>query len=199
VPRRYHGALLAFCLLLTSCTQLPQIPTDSLDWEVHAAQLAALHNWTATGKLALRTETQSESANMQWTQKGKTTQILLSGPMGLGATSIESDQRQLQISRNGQTQYYALSDLAAGAVEPGWDLPLQALPYWILGLPSPQPTVQAQEVKTGLLRRLEQLGWTVIYEDYRQFGHLILPTRIKMERDSTRAQLIIRNWSGFSS
>ena len=170
-----------------------------MSWQDREAQLSALSHWNASGKLALRTPDQSESANLEWAQDSNVTRILLSGPMGLGATSIESDTKQLKISRDGQTQHYDISSQTATDVIIGWDLPLQALPYWILGLPSPKTPALDQLVENGLLRQIKQLGWTVTYEQYQQFEQYTLPTRLKIERDSTRARLIMRNWESFSS
>ncbi len=190
---------LYLCLLLSSCTGLPPHTAADLDWHDRSTLLLALTGWNNTGKLSIRTLDQSESANLKWSQAGNRTRIRLSGPLGMGATSIESDTQQLQVSRNGETRHYDISSQAASTASIGWELPLQALPYWILGLPSPQTPVLGQLVKNGLLRRLEQLGWTVTYETYGQFEQYTLPTRLKLEHGSTRARLIIRNWTQFSS
>lgn len=185
-------------VLLAGCADLPEQASSDLDWQSRELQLAALSHWKASGKLAIRTADQSESATLEWDQVNNITRIVLSGPMGLGATSIESDETSLQISRNGQTQHYDISS-GPGSTVTGWELPVQALPYWILGLPAPRDPVQGQTVEQGLLRRVEQLGWTVTYESYGQFEQYVLPTRLNIERDSTRARLIIRNWTSFSS
>jgi len=195
----YRAGLVCIGLFLASCAEMPKQAATELDWQHRAARLSSLSHWNASGKLAIRTTEQSESANLEWVQADKVTRIVLSGPMGLGATSIESDQLQLQISHDGKTQQYDISSAAASNANIGWDLPIQALPSWILGLPSPQGKVQGKVIENGLLRQMEQLGWTVTYESYGQFEQYILPTRMKIERESTRARLIIRNWTGFSS
>lgn len=193
------AGLVYSCVLLASCADLPQRASNDLDWRDREVQLKALSHWKASGKIAIRSPEQSESATMEWDQANNITRILLSGPMGLGAISIESDENSLQISQNGQTQYYDISSGSGERAVVGWDLPLQALPYWVLGLPAPREPVQEQVVEQGLLRRVEQLGWTVTYEDYDQFAQYVLPTRLKIERSGTRARLIIRKWSGFSN
>ena len=192
----FRAGPLCVLLLLTSCAELPRQAETDLNWRDRSAQLASLSHWNASGKLAIRTEDQSESATLEWVQANNISKIHLSGPMGLGATAIESDRKYLQISHNGKTQRY---DIASADATLGWDLPLQALPYWILGLPSPHSPILAEVIEHGLLRHVEQLGWTVTYERYGQFDQYTLPTRLKIERDSTRARLIIRNWTDFSS
>ncbi|MBE9539638.1 MAG: outer membrane lipoprotein LolB [Proteobacteria bacterium] len=192
----FRAGPLCFWLILASCAELPKQAEAEMDWRDRSAQLATLSQWSASGKLAIRTESQSESANLKWTQANNISRIHLSGPMGVGATAIESDRQQLQISRNGETRRY---DIATAGADMGWDLPLQALPYWILGLPSPQDPIQDELIENGLLRQVKQLGWTVTYESYGHFDQYTLPTRMKIERGDTRARLIIRNWTDFSS
>ena len=194
------AAVLAVSLLLSACAGLPTQYASDLDWSDRVAQLNALKTWRASGKLAIRTQEQSESVNLQWQQDNHTTHIVLSGPLGIGATSIESDMQQLSVTRDGHTEHYDISSARAARDAFGLDLPLQALPYWIMGLPA--PGLQSNNdplIERGLLRRQEQLGWTITYESYGQFGHYTLPTRLKIERQSTRARLILRNWSDFSS
>lgn len=192
----FRAGPLCIWLILAGCAELPKQPETELGWRDRSAQLTTLSRWNASGKLAIRTENQSESANLEWAQANNISRIHLSGPMGIGATAIESDRKQLQISRNGETRHY---DIATAGADMGWDLPLQALPYWILGLPSPQNSIQGELIENGLLRQVKQLGWTVTYQSYGQFDQYTLPTRMKIERGDTHARLIIRNWTDFSS
>ena len=198
-------AYFALCasLFLASCINMPGRVSTDLDWQHRSAQLSAISHWKATGKLAIRTNDKSESASLVWNQAGNMTHILLSGPMGLAATSIESDREQLRVKRDGATRTFDISSREAITEGIGWDLPLQALPYWLRGLPAPSPDQKEQTpdqiVEQGLLRQVKQLGWTVTYESYGQFEQFALPTRLKIERNGTRARMIIYNWTNFSS
>lgn len=167
-----------------------------MSWQDREAQLKALSHWKASGKLALRTADKSESATLQWKQSNNVAQIVLSGPLGLNTTSIESDQTSLTIRQSGQIRHY---DISSGTIPSAWDLPVQALPYWILGLPAPGEPIHEQVIEQNAIRQMAQSGWTITYEDYGQFDQYVLPTRLKIEKHSTRARLLIRNWSDFSS
>ena len=46
----------------------------------------------------------------------------------------------------------------------------------------------------GRLARLEQAGWTVIYEKYRGLDDLSLPERIRFSNESIDATLVVRRW-----
>lgn len=147
----------------------------------------------------MRTSVQSESGSLVWQQTQEDTHISLSGPLGLGATIIESDGKELLVSREGATRRYDVSSGEMATANIGWDLPLSSLSYWIKGLPSPHSDVHTEAVEQGLLRQLVQDGWTVTFERYARFQHHTLPTRLKVERGDTRAKLILNSWTGLLS
>jgi len=195
-----YGRYLTLSLLLlqlAGCTSLdhPREPT-STSWKAHSAQLAMLEQWTARGKLAVRSAGASESANLVWQQHGSDTNLQLSGPLGIGATSIHSDGRQLEIRQGDEHRTLDISTPDAIALNTGWDLPLLALVYWLKGLPSPDSRVQEMvlDPQTGLLQSLRQDDWEISYEQYGQFQGFTLPTRLQIKRGMTGARLIITQW-----
>jgi outer membrane lipoprotein LolB len=184
---------LCLCLGLAACATGP-VPVADQPWQQRSQQLATLNDWTASGKIALRSGQQSESANINWQQQGRDTRLQLAGPMGLQATEIHSNGRELLIRRGEELTRLDISTADAMRLHTGWELPLQALPYWLKGLPAPKPRATAVEVAEDLLQRLEQNGWTIRYERYQQFGVYLLPTRLSIERGDTRARVIIQSW-----
>lgn len=193
--------LLAFTLLLAACASPGSRPPGSLEWSQHRAQLAILDHWTASGKLSLRTADQAESANMVWQQQAGTSQLSLSGPMGLNATTISSDGQQMQIDRGDEQLSFDISTPDAVRRNTGWDLPLNALPFWLKGLPAPAMEVQALELNpsSDLLHKLQQDEWQVLYQDYQDFHGYTLPTRLRIQRGDTAVKIILRNWQAESS
>ncbi|QIB66564.1 lipoprotein insertase outer membrane protein LolB [Kineobactrum salinum] len=181
-------------LLLNACATAPDQPAPARPWQQRTVQLSALEHWGATGKLALRSGGQAESANLSWLQRGRHTRLQLSGPMGLRATEIHSDGQQLLIQRGDEQQQYDIASPGALREQTGWDLPVQALPYWLKGLPAPGGDDTRMRIEANLLRQLRQDGWTIDFERYQQFGAYILPTRLTAERGDTRARIVIQSW-----
>ncbi len=155
-----------------------------------------LQQWTASGKLAVRTADASESAGLVWQQHDQATHLQLSGPLGVGATTIDSDGRRLDIRQGDEHSTLDISTPEAIAANTGWDLPLLALAYWLKGVPSPDSKVQRLELdpQTELLQSLQQDDWEVHYEQYEQFQEFTLPTRLQIQRGATRAKVIISHW-----
>jgi outer membrane lipoprotein LolB len=189
-------ALWLTLLLLAGCAGMaPREPT-SPDWQAHRAQLESLQQWTATGKIALRTSSASESASLVWRQDHQSTQLHLSGPLGVNATTLESDGQLLHIHRGDEHQTLDISTPEAVFENTGWDLPLPALAHWLKGLPAPDPDVERLgfDKQTGLLRYVRQDGWEVNYEQYAQFQGVTLPVRLQIERGETRVKVIVARW-----
>ncbi|HEY6131473.1 MAG TPA: lipoprotein insertase outer membrane protein LolB [Halioglobus sp.] len=187
--------------LLAACAGLDQREPTSAGWKVHSQRLASLQQWTANGKLAVRTTDASDSASMVWQQQDKDTYLQLSGPLGVGATTIYSDGRQLDIRQGDDHRTLDISTPDAIALNTGWDLPLHALTYWLKGLPSPDYKVQRLELDphTELLRNLQQDDWEVRYDRYGQFQGFTLPTRLHIQRGATQAKVVILEWRTPSS
>ena len=195
----HSGRQLLSCLvmlLLAGCAALePQLPT-SAGWQAHSQQLALLQQWTANGKLAVRSADAAESASLEWRQHDQDTHLQLSGPLGVGATTIYSDGQQLDIHQGNEHRTLDISTPDAVVLNTGWDLPLLALTYWLKGMPSPHAKVQKLELdpQTELLQILQQDDWEVHYEQYGQFEQFTLPTRLRIQRGATRARIIISHW-----
>lgn len=192
-PARLRLLSLSVLLWLGACATGPT-PVAERPWEQRSRQLASLETWTARGKIAVRSGQQSESASLDWRQQGSDTRLQLAGPMGLQATQIQSDGHELLVQRGDELTRLDISTPDAVRLHTGWDLPLQALPYWLKGLPAPAPRATTVEVVDELLQRLQQDGWVIRYERYQQFGDYLLPTRLSIERGDTRARLIIQDW-----
>jgi outer membrane lipoprotein LolB len=188
-------------LVFAGCASMEQSTPTAADWATHSAQVAALQHWTASGKLAVRTQHASESASMVWRQQARNSKVHLSGPLGVGAITVESDGDQLHIYEGGEHRTIDISTPDAIFTHTGWDLPLQALSYWLKGVPSPATSLQALKLdpQTELVHSLTQDDWEVRYEKYQRFQDFTLPTRLLIQRGATRAKVIISQWQTVSS
>jgi outer membrane lipoprotein LolB len=196
MTRLSHLAIALGSLLLSACAnQSTNAPPTQQSWEQQRPALEALDQWQVQGKMALRTATESQSASMIWSQRGHVTQLRLSGPLGAAATYIQADGINLEINRGGKTDRFDMSSPETIAAGTGWDLPLRELPNWLLGIPYGDTAGPNALVENNLLRQFTEHGWTIRYEQYGSFGGLSLPVRIIIERDESRARLIIRDWT----
>lgn len=188
-------AAVATLLLLTACAGLPESTRGTQAWNEHRARLDALDHFTASGKIALRTAEQAESASLVWQQQGAASHLQLSGPMGLAATTIDSDGRQLEIRRGEEYSRWDIDDPDMDGT-PAWNLPLKALPHWLKGAPAPGLPLHSLQLddQGQLPQQFQQQGWTVVYESFGSFESFQLPTRLRVFRHETSARIILRQW-----
>lgn len=192
--RRDLLLLLPLLLALSSCATQQPAPEPTIGWEQRRERLLLLRNWRASGKLAFFTAERSETASLVWAQRGEVSELQLSGPVGMGATSIRSDGRQLEIQRGDSTQRQDLTGEAIPLAGSDWDLPVRELPFWLRGVPAPDSNPTNLVLKAELADSFEQAGWRVCYQARDLFSGYLLPTRLEVERNGTRARLVIRTW-----
>ena len=187
-------------LVLVGCAGIPGPESGNQAWQKHRDQLLQLSHWTASGKIALRTAEQAESASLLWQQMGKASHLRLAGPMGVSATTIDSDGEQLEVRQGDDYSRWNLDDPALGG-ERNWDLPLRSLHHWLKGVPAPESPVESLVLDDAgqLPQRMQQLGWTIEYQQFASFGGYLLPTRMQVTRGETRAKILLREWDDLAS
>lgn len=103
--------------MLTSCASMQSQPTIL---------------WQFSGKLSVSSQGETDLASIEWQETDGSSQIQLSGPMGLGTVDIELDNNQMSLSTSD-------GDLVIPAGSPvTWDdrsleLPWQSMSHWVRG------------------------------------------------------------------
>jgi outer membrane lipoprotein LolB len=190
------GALLTLATLC-ACRTLPPPapPAASAPWEQRRPQLQALAHFELKGRVALSAAGSGFNANLRWTQDQARSQIALEGPLGVGGMQISAEGAQLSVvTPHGEH----ISNEAARAelnTRLGFDVPIESLRYWVLGVPDPaQPAEEALDPAAQRLAGLTQDGWRIVYGDYTSSGATVLPSRLTLERDAVRVRLLVEDW-----
>ena len=145
-----------------------------------------------TGKVGVRDGSESYSARFTWQQDGPRYEIGLWGPLGQGRTHLQGDAEHLEIVggdgelvRSGHPETVMYEHL-------NWSLPLDVLPFWMQGQPSPTARVEDPTSDTGgRLTSFRQLGWEITYERYKAYGEASLPSRITAQKADYRLRLVV--------
>ena len=125
----------------------------------------------------------------------------LAGPFGGGSVRLTYDRRGAEL-RDAEGDIYhgaTMQELLLRAT--GWDLPIEGLNYWVLGLPDPAVPARSTLDEWGRLKQLEQLGWDVEFIEYTQAGEYELPKRVFIRHkqhsvtdSDVEARLVIEAW-----
>jgi len=190
------GWILGVLALLSACVATPRRSETILDPVAQRAVIAALDKYQLDGRVAVAAGTEGFNASMNWSQSGAASAVRLSGPMGAGTLQLQLTEGRLQIESRGQKlQDAAAQDLMRQQL--GFEPPLDALRFWLLGLAAPGESQESRSAD-GQLLSLTQQGWLVEYLEYRPqlaaAGLLSLPVKMRATRDDLRLRVVVDSW-----
>ena len=181
------------CGALSACmTTRPTRTPAALPWDQRAADLQRAHSWQLAGRAAVAVGTQGWQASLDWRQRGAAAEVHLAGPLGVGALVLEETPAGLSL--NGAPPSDAV--LAQLQERLGFELPLDNLRYWLLGVPDPGSAFDLTRNEQDRAARLTQAGWTVTYDKYMTVSGDWLPARLVLIRDTVRVRVAVDHWDG---
>jgi outer membrane lipoprotein LolB len=175
---------LATAIALSACVSKPLIPVDAAAsasaWQVRQQQLTALHGFELIGRVAVKGG--GLSGALRWEQSGEQFRLRIAGPFGAGAIQMQGTPGLVTI-RGKDIDITTSEPAAVLAARTGWQLPLDALRWWVLGLPAPAPAGEASVAldAQGRATTITQDGWRLHYSDYQSATQPELPGRIEAE------------------
>jgi outer membrane lipoprotein LolB len=187
------GATLA---LLAGChIPPPPAPPASQSWEARRPQLQAQQHFELAGRVAVAANGEGFNANLRWVQDGSHCLLTLEGPLGVGGAQVSASGDDLTLTTARGERIGSQAAHAELAARLGFDPPLQALRYWVLGVPDPgQPATEALDAAQQRLSGLEQDGWHVDYLSYVDSAAGPLPGKLTLQRDTVRVKLLVDDW-----
>ena len=135
---------------------------------------------------------ESNSASFTLNDYGEDFSLTISGPFGVGSTTITQMQNQITLRHQGQEYLYSsLYELDQSLT---FKIPFQHLRYWLLGSPSPlaqHPSVVYQDEQ---IIGFQQAEWQLHFSKFEQVDTMRLPKKIIATSGDTRIKLIIKQW-----
>jgi outer membrane lipoprotein LolB len=189
---------------LAGCAQIPIQPEISAaqqqslmpTWQRHALAIRNQRDWQCIGRIAIRTETQGGTVNLDWKQAGDFSRVTLSAPLNQGVVELTGQPNLMMITDSSGNQEITRDPQTTIAKLTGWQIPITALPDWIRGIPH-QPNASFNLNAQGLLQTLHDSGWTIEYEQYMPVAalNLPMPKKINVSKDNVVLKLIVDSWS----
>lgn len=188
-------------LLIGACSSKPTKKLTVTDWQTRQSSLAMIDSWSMHARIGLRSQSRSGSATLLWDETPASRKLRLLGPLGGGTIHLQQDNSgvTLQDSKGKRWQAENAAELIYQVT--GWQIPVSALRWWVLGLTEPGSDAEYSLDESQHLVSVRQQGWQVTLGQYNQFGEYQLPTNIVLENESgpedeqyVRARLIIKDW-----
>lgn len=197
VQRLPAALALAASLLLGACASNP---LQSPGWQAHRDSVTQITDWQLDGRLNIRQGRDSDTINLNWTQRGEQVSIRLSATLlGLGGVAISGDASSVVVEKNGEEPRVLPGLDALGREYLDYDFPAAYLLWWVRGLPVPSLPASPVLDQNQLLHSLVQTDptgqrWELGFENYEQVGAVILPRRINLESQGVRLRFLISDW-----
>lgn len=195
---RYALPLLIAALLMQACSTAPRVPgSDGARvalYESRAAELAEVSGWTLQGRLAIRNADDGGSGSLRWREGPDGSRMDFHGTLGRGAWRLDADGAGAELELADGSLYRAetVSELVRDQL--GWDIPVDALAWWVLGLEAPGDPYSRRLGEDGTLEFLSQDGWDIEFGRYRDFGGVSLPLKLEARQADRTVKLAVRDW-----
>jgi outer membrane lipoprotein LolB len=190
--------LVGMGLLLSACMTTRRAPMSQAPsavpapWEQRLAALQQLETWKLDGRAAVAVGTQGWQASLEWHEQGAMAEVHLAGPFGVGALTLKRTPDGLSL--NGAPP----SDAVVAQLQErlGFELPLDRLRYWLLGVPAPDTAFELVRDERERAKQVTQAGWQVDYEKYMAVAGDVLPARLVLTREGVRVRIVVDHWEG---
>ncbi len=192
---RRRCALLPALLMLTlsGCATQTGVELPGLgDFERRAAVLAAIDTFEFSGRIAVRAGEDGFNGRLRWHQDGERFEATVGGPLGIGTVRMDGSGDRVTITDSDGART-VLDDVELDLYyRYGWTIPVDSLRYWALGIPDPRVPAATSVSAEGELTELEQRGWQVRFDRYRDAGGgQPMPTLMTAVNHDTRVRLVI--------
>jgi outer membrane lipoprotein LolB len=182
--------LLALGAALAGCAARPVLHPSATPWDQRVAELGQASRWQLDGRAAVALGQQGWQANLDWRQAGSESDLHLAGPFNIGALTIKVTPQGLSL--NGAPPSDAVVEQLQGRL--GFELPLDHLRYWLLGIPNPALPFDLTRNAQDRAQHLSQAGWEIDYDSYEPSGGDSLPAKLTLHRADARVRIVVDRW-----
>lgn len=196
-PCRLLPALSAL-LLVSACAFQRTVPGTAVPWDARREALLALPGWDLRGRIGVKSPEANGQGSVEWRQAPNETLLRVSGPFGVGAWELRWTGSEVTLTdgdgriARAYSGPDALNRLLASEV--GWRFPADSTRFWVLGIPSPNSPSRLRYGSDGWLAGIDQDGWRVIFDDYRERSGFWMPRKVTVQGEAARLRLVVDRW-----
>ena len=159
-----------------------------------AIPLSDLHHWQLNARVAIKTPEDSVTASLDWQKNQSLFDFFLSGAFGVTIAHLiqQENSASLEIPDTEKLTHYDAERLLRQTL--GWDFPIDALSYWVKGLPSGQPGEVVSYNDKGQIAKISLDQWQVVFSKYRLYQGYLLPKMIKATHPNISLRVVAKKW-----
>ena len=163
-------------------------------YESRAVRLSELPQWTLRARLAVSDGEDGGSGSLRWVEDADGSRMDFHGALGRGAWRLAAGQggAELELADGSRFRADTVDELLRDRL--GWLIPVDSLTWWVRGLQAPGRPVSSTLGEDGTLRSLEQDGWTIEFQRYREFAGIDLPVKMTARQAQRTVKIAVREW-----
>ena len=201
-------ALVAMTAVLASCSTIPTAPPPATATLVCAPLLsknaecvrriealnasAQAGSWALGGRAAISHGRQSGSLGVEWEDAGSSGYlVVLTAPITRQGWRLQEQGGRATLEGTAGGPRSGVDGAALLREATGFEIPVQALRYWMRGYPDPSQRLDKAAFAGDDLATLVQGGWQIDYLARDLQGR---PSRINATRGDDRVRLVIDRW-----
>lgn len=184
-------------LALNACTGVSvkgPVPDNETAYQQRAEKLGVIGSWKLAGKISLDDGDHGGSGRLQWDVKPDRSEFDFHGAMGRGAWHLQIGPEVAVLKEANGVERTAPDVDSLIQAKLGWQVPIDALHWWVRGLAAPGASENLELDPDGLLLSLDQFGWKVSFSRYGSASGIDLPKRLSATRDNYRVKLAVSRW-----
>lgn len=186
-------ALASFLTLLTGCVGKSLKTIDA----ARGIPLNQLDHWQLNARIAIKTPKDNVSASLNWQKESTLFDFLVSGAFGATYAHLiqQENQASLEIPDTDKLFHHNAEILLQRTL--GWDFPIDALSYWVKGLPSGKIGEQVSYDAQGKISKIQLGQWQIDFSKYRRYQGYLLPKMIKANHPEMSIRVVAKKWQFF--
>jgi outer membrane lipoprotein LolB len=177
-------------ILLGGCVSLPQA-VPSADRAIGHGEI---QGFRFSGRLAVRQPSGTDTGKIDWVSQGADQHVELLTPLGSTVAVLDRNPQSVHLVLSDHSEFWATDSEKLTQAVLGYALPLEGLPWWVLGQAAPMGGATITPDAEGNPGALVQAGWQIRYADWRHVGEQMLPGNISLQHDDLAIKLKVDQW-----
>jgi outer membrane lipoprotein LolB len=180
---------------LAACESVPVKPLDNQEWQLHQKRVDAHSDWLMQGRVAIRYGDDGGQGLLHWRQQGESYDLRFYDALNRLQLHIEGGSQGVLLHARDQETHEAADAETLMQEYLGWSVPVNALHYWVRGLPVAGQPVGTSRFSDNRLEELIQGDWHILYQRYEQVDGVWMPDLMRIEAPDLTIKLVVEKWS----
>lgn len=159
-----------------------------------SGNLAQQQHWKMKARVAIKTPEDNVTATLDWQKQNSEFDFHLYGLFGVTYAQLIQEKNKAILNLPEDRSYTHSNAQQLLYQSLGWDFPIDALTYWVKGLPSYHSDEQVSRNQQGQIEIIQLNDWTVTFKQYQSYSGYVMPRMIKAIHPQMSLKVVVKDW-----